>query len=298
MPRSAHVTSLIASSGTSLVAAFAVLALGCGTSEITFEQSPQSLEPRFLPAAVALSGKQATVAIRQPHVGEVRSIREVGSISGAAIVHRSRKQIAGSIANTRRFEVLAVDGDIVTKARISFPAESTELVVGGLPSPFTPHVRGQTYLVEWRGGMLELTRSDNRPLTAAERNKVLDTVRPLVGAPDFIARAVGGKQLASGTTIALPATELAATLGEEATVRDANLRLIDVRGNVAVFEYHLDARIVDEGVPHDVVSRTLVQLSMATGDSVGETAKTAVHTVRNDREMSFVLSTTVVPVDG
>lgn len=295
---SVHVASLVASSGPSLVAAFAMLALGCGTSEITFEHSPQSLAPPLLPAAVAVPDKQATIAIRQPHVGEVRAIREVGSISGAAIVDRSRKPIAGSVSNSRRFEVLAVAGDIVTKARVSFPAESTELVIGGRHTPFTPHLRGHSYLVEWRGGMLELTRTDNAPLTAAERNKLLDTVRPLVGAPDFIARAVGGKPLTTGTTIALPTAELAPTLGEEALVRAATVRLIDVRGDVAILEYHVDARILDEGVPHDVVTRTLVQLSMATGDSVGEATKTAVHTERNDREMSIVISTTIVPVDG
>jgi len=267
---------------------------GCGDSQVTFTQTPQRIDLGVapIPAATPVPGKQATVALRLPRVGDVRMVRESGSISGAALVRTTRQPVTGNLDKARRFEVLAVAGDVVTRARVSFPVESTELRIGNIAAPWTPHLRDHSYLVDWRAGKLEVSRDDRLPLGADERDRLLDTVRPLVGAPDFVARAIGGKRLASDTVVQLPASEVAATLGD-ATVRDASLRLVDVRGDVAVFEYYLAARIVDDGTPHDVVARSLLHLSMATGDSVGESTTTSVHTKQGDREMSIVFATKV-----
>jgi hypothetical protein len=126
-------------------------------------------------------------------------------------------------------------------------------------------LRGHSYLAETRGTKLVVLREDGTAMTPAEQSKV-ETILEERGEP--VHEAIVEKSIESGRVIALPVAAMAHYVADGVTLANAELQLIDVRGDTATFEVHLVGDVAGNVGRRAFESRDLSEWSISKGRPV------------------------------
>lgn len=254
----------------------ALLAAACKREEPTPSpaQTPERTDDvrPALPAAQAVPDKRATLPAARPKVGQKITVTRDSITRGTTREgggHPTRPLITHSLDMTehwvRRFEVLAIDGDVITDARVTFPQERFEAKRDGETLPWSPHWLGHAYMARWRDGALQVSREDGTAMSEKEDARLRSNLRSELGQPDVVGPVLARRELVSGEVIPLPAAALAQTMADGVSLKRAEARLIDVRDDVAVIEIHLAGEHTGNGL-RSFEARTLEQRSIVSGE--------------------------------
>lgn len=234
-----------------------LVAVGCGAELV--EPNEPALPER--PAVAAK--KPAPRPLRIPRF----AFRAGDTIHGT---HRQDIRSRGGddamrFTRERVLEVLAVDADgVITKARVAYPRDEHESRHGGRVYPGAPILSG-AYVAEMKRGTLQLRREGGGPPIVGQEARHLELeLRAFVGHPDYTLRAGIDRPLEPGVFVPID-PRIGDALGRETTLREAKVRLLEVRGETAVLEEVLVYRTLDDGLWYDAAAVTMIELSVTSG---------------------------------
>jgi hypothetical protein len=142
-------------------------------------------------------------------------------------------------------EVLAVNGDAITKVRTTFDS-----VAGTQPSAIT----GKTYVVESKDGKIDVRDAQDKPAPANEAKEVEKNLKNL-GKPDAMSAALPAIGVVPGQKVDAVAKALSDQLrdtGESTTAKDVVVTFKEQRGDEGVFDVALKL-VKDEGAMSMVI---------------------------------------------
>lgn len=230
--------------------------------------SSERAEMLKLPVVEVVPGKRATIPKTSPKVGEVTTRTRTMQITGLAT---SGGRFTIDQREVRLIEVVEVEGDVVTSARISYPEETFEKRTDGKLEPWTPLLRGHTYDVSWRDNRLLVISREG--ITPEEDERVRNDIAGELGPSDQVFLSFIGVPLESGRAIPLSTKAIAEQFNGAATITSAEARLTNVNGDIAVIE------VAYRGTTQDLAfeSRELSNWSIATGRQLSTGATAVFH---------------------
>ncbi len=107
-------------------------------------------------------------------------------------------------------EILAVDGDVITKVKMYLHAYAKSQTSGGKTRDLASVVAGKAYIVSRQGGAIEATVADGSPVSAAELEELTDANKRL-GKPNAMEQIVASKTWKVGEKVVFSPDELAAS---------------------------------------------------------------------------------------
>ena len=107
-------------------------------------------------------------------------------------------------------EILAVDGDVITKVKMTYGAYAKSQTSGGKTRDLASVVAGKAYIVSRQGGAIEATVADGSPVSAAELEELTDANKRL-GKPNAMEQIVASKTWKVGEKVVFSPDELAAS---------------------------------------------------------------------------------------
>lgn len=131
-------------------------------------------------------------------------------------------QVTTAVVREEDTEVMAVDGDRVTRLKVGYRTCSSTEVVGNTSTELPIPTAGQTYLVWREGDALQATRADGAPVSPEEL-ATLGKHQARVGRPDGLQAVVAARRWKRDEPVPLAATDLArvapAVVGEDPDAR-------------------------------------------------------------------------------
>jgi hypothetical protein len=151
--------------------------------------------------------------------------------------------------------------------------EDARLASEPLPSQSLANGDG-AYIASWHDDKLDLQLAVGPPLDPERHRRMVDDVRGWIGQPDFVLDAIAGKPLPPvGKPIALPAAQMGPSLGDDAVVKTAQLRVLGVARDIATLEQTIVFHAVDRETQYDVTAIVLVEVSTTTGKRLRQSTR-------------------------
>lgn len=247
--------------------AVAALALGaCATKKPAATPST--------PGAVAPAESDGIrFPLPRPKVGEtVTEIKERTLVATVEVSPTQQGHMLSSEQRTELKQIVALDGDVVTKVKVTHRAITRQETVNGTPRAQPTPSLGKTYLV-WRDrGELQVSYVDGTAPPAAEIKEVRKGNRS-VGRPEPMDRIVAGRVWKIGERFELTATQLA----------ELNQTMSD-DGEPALTSMTLTLHTVDDAVATMAMTMTMAMARAADRMTIDFTG-----TVKLDRRTGRVL---------
>lgn len=230
-----------------------------GHAEVVVAATPGSPQASAPPpageaATISITIKPSTVGDRFEHTSRLQMDGEV-KIKGTAVpVTRTQKMVYS-------VEILAVDGGRTVKQRVRYQAfEEHE----DPPSKETPNapVLEKNYVLERKGDALVITDEKGAPLKDSEVEYMMDAWKRF-GKPKKLNDALAKARLEVGEEAPEVAAAFASDHNDgEDEVKSVKMRLREVRGDVAVFDYTMEGSSSDlKGVVMKMKGTREVQIS-------------------------------------
>ncbi|MBK7077437.1 MAG: hypothetical protein IPH44_34605 [Myxococcales bacterium] len=167
------------------------------------------------PAAPSQPTRGATVADgirfpqRAPKVGDtVTETEEMRMVATVEVSPTRRVQVLSNERRIEEKEVVALDGAIVAKLKVSYPTVTTQEIVDGQPRAKPTPTVGKTYLVWREGGELKVSYADGTAPSPAEIEEVRKGNRS-VGRSEPLVKIIAGRVWKVGEAFALTAEQRA-----------------------------------------------------------------------------------------
>ncbi|MCE9576483.1 MAG: hypothetical protein K8W52_25260 [Deltaproteobacteria bacterium] len=170
----------------------------------------------------------------------------------------------------RVVEVVAVDGGVATRARVSFPAISDTSTMGAERKDAPQPAAGKTYLVWREGTELHVTHEDGSPVSPEEK-KVAGGVGDEIGHADPMTVIMASKTWKPGIKVDLTPAELDALNAEKRAEDDApkaqavSLTLTRADATTATFEMVAAIQLQNAKGVMRMVLTAAVTIERATG---------------------------------
>ncbi len=145
----------------------------------------------------------------RPKVGDVVTETEVRSIAATVEVSPTQQvHVLSSEQRTELKQIVALDGDVVTKVKITHRAISSQEIVNGTPRARPTPTLGKTYLVWRAGGVVQVSYVDGTA-PPAEEIKEVRRGNSSVGRREPMDRIVAGRVWTIGERFDVTAPQLA-----------------------------------------------------------------------------------------
>jgi hypothetical protein len=238
--------------------AFAVALSACkkdekgGTTEekkdpVTKPEEPKPAEPTPTPEAPKPPETTTTppadsvkIAVTVPAVGAKWSETKTQSMDMAIEVDGQKGQLKREGVETKQIEVLAVDAEKVTKAKITYEVSDTQTMGGKPKAKPVPH-NGKTYILDATGKDLAITL-DGGAAPSAEELAAIKKAESRFGKSDRMAILVKDREFKKNEPVEFPADQIADLMGDEETkVTALKLTYVATSGANPVFEMAMTA---------------------------------------------------------
>lgn len=209
----------IRSSKLTLVAlSFAVLAVACGKKDpgdspkgsasgsaaAATSAAPKAepkAEPGVLGKLTQAMGGEITIARKKPVVGAKRKIEHTSNLTLDVSLGPKKIGVLEDEINKRTEEVLAVTGDLVTKAKVVYEQRTkTKNQDGRTGAPDKNVLAGKSFIVELKDGKLLVTNEEGKPVDAASKAAVEKDYKRF-GKPNAVSAAVPTRALKVGEEV-------------------------------------------------------------------------------------------------
>jgi hypothetical protein len=209
-----------------LLPTLALCALLCGCGKKKDDDGQPGAAASAAASAVATEAPDTGVLIQRkpPQVGARRVVEESGELNMQLKMGARDMAITEKESNRRTEEVLAVEGDQITKLKVTYEAHTKESTEGGRTRKTPDLLSGKTFLVEVVKGKVNVTTGEGKPVIGPAKKTVSDEFKDL-GKPDKVEAALPSRPLKPGDEL----PELGAALGEQ--MRSA---MEDGRSGIAV----------------------------------------------------------------
>ena len=203
---------------------FAVLAVACGKKDETSKTppatsasgaaatsaAPKAEEGVFGKLKQAVGG-EITITRKPPKVGAKRKIEHTSNLTLDIALGPKKIGVLEDEVNKRTEEVLAVTGDIVTKAKVTYKQRTkTKAQDGRTGAPEKNVLAGKSFVVEIKDGKVVVTTDEGKPLDAASKSAVEKDYKRF-GKPNAVAAALPTRALRVGEEV----KELSAAVVED-----------------------------------------------------------------------------------
>ena len=202
----------------------AALVVGCGKKDEA--EKPKGAPSVSTPTAAAAApksetgvlgklkqavGGELTIARKPPKVGDKQKVEHSSNLTLNIAVGPKKIGVLEDEVNKRTEEVLAVTGDVVTKAKVAYEQRTkTKAQDGRTGAPQKDILAGKAFLVEFKGGKVLVTSEDGKPVDAASRASVEKDYKRF-GKPNAVSAAVPTRALKIGEEV----KELSAAIAED-----------------------------------------------------------------------------------
>lgn len=163
------------------------LALGaCATTKPVAPTQPT-------PGTTTAAADEFEFPVAPPQVGDmVTELKERTMVATVEVSASQRMHLMSSEQRTELKQIVALDGDIVTKLKVTHRSVTTQETVNGKPRTEPTPTVGKTYLVWRAGGELQVSYLDGTAPPAAETKEVRRGNRS-VGRPEPLERIVAAR---------------------------------------------------------------------------------------------------------
>jgi hypothetical protein len=200
-------------------------------SPLSFARAPR---PEHAAPSQAADAKTVTFGTTAPAVGDKSTSSVDTTLALDLTANQRRARMEQTEVAARRTEVLAVDGGLSKKIRVTYAKHEETGTLEGKTRPKVSPVTGNTYVVERRGESLIVTTPSGKSVTSEEQDKV-ERDHGRLGKPDRIGTALRSKPRKVGERLDDVATALgedfkerAAGSGEKVSVTESKVVLSDV----------------------------------------------------------------------
>lgn len=227
--------------------------------------------PTPTPTPAPATADAIKIGLQAPKVGETKTERETQNTAIKLKVPNQEVEITGVERKVVTEEVVAMDGDVVTKIKVTFAEFSKEEKMAGQPRPSKADLAGKSYLVTREGKTLKVTTVDGKEVPAAEAREASSGVKS-VGRKAALDRLVAARSWKVGERYAFSAAELeeindpATHADDEPWMDEMALTLTGSDGKYATFATEMKVRQGPAGGEAMIVAmKGTVVIEMATG---------------------------------
>lgn len=260
---------------------FAVLVVGCGKKDegdkpkgstsasaaAATASAPKAEEGVFGKLKQAVGG-EITITRKPPKVGAKRKIEHTSNLTLDVTFGPKKIGVLEDEVNKRTEEALAVTGDLVTKAKVTYEQRTkTKNQDGRSGAPEKNTLGGKSFIVELKDGKLLVTNEDGKPVDAASKAAVEKDYKRF-GKPNAVAAAVPTRALKVGEEV----KELSAAVAED--IRD------DMDAEKAGLTIDTPKVVLDRKEGDNAVFVITMTMRMAKGPLKGNIPVTGAVTVR------------------
>jgi hypothetical protein len=147
---------------------------------------------------------------KPPQVGAKRIVEESGELTMQLKMGPRDMTLTEKESNRRTEEVLAVEGDQITKLKVTYEAHSKESSEGGRVRKTPDLLSGKTFVVEVVKGKVNVTTGEGKPVLGPAKKAVSDEFKD-IGKPNPVEAALPSRPLKPGDEL----PELGAAFGEQ-----------------------------------------------------------------------------------
>jgi hypothetical protein len=190
-----------------LVGSLLVAGVGCGKKDAgagsapTGSSSAAASEPSLLGKLKEAVGSEITITRKPTTVGEKRSVDHTTDLTMNLAFGPKKIEFSEQEVSKRSEEVLALDGDTVTKVKVSYQTrKKTKTDNGRTGAPDKTKLDGRVVIVESVKGKVVITAEDGKPLDAPSKAAVAKDYKRF-GKPDKTAQALPTRALKVGEEV-------------------------------------------------------------------------------------------------
>ena len=173
---------------------------------------------------------------------------------------------------TRREEVLAVQGDAITKVGVSFVEKSSLVKEDGKERKRRSPAEGKTYVVEAKDGkVVVLVAGGGKPAPVAEAKDVKEALE-MLGKPDPLLMGIPARPLKEGEEV----PELGKAMREFVLLRAKGMQVSDVKvvfrgtkGEEGIFDVEVGLAALEKPLRFDMKLKGEARMRVATGQPLG-----------------------------
>ncbi len=204
-----------------------------------------------------------------PKQGQVATVVSEEALDGTVSVGKNSSPLTQKESASYTEEVVAVDGDTVTKAKIT--VTDSERDGQALPT------KGKSYTVSASGGTITVAGADGKDVADPEKT-IAAHLADDVGKPDKLLALMGTKTFAKGQKVALTADEVASlfTQGEGLTVKKMSLALSAQDATTATFALTGQLTGSQEGLSVTMDVNATIKVEIATSRALDFAMKGAI----------------------
>lgn len=223
---------------------------------------------------------EVTITKKPVAVGAKRKIEETGSVDLKMKMGAREMTLLEKEVTKRTEEVLAVEGNIITKLKVSYEAHTKEVTDSGKSRTVPDTLAGKEFIIESVKGKVNVTSGDGKPAAGPAKLAVLKEFKQF-GKEDKFETGIPSRPLKVGDEVpelGAPMTEqLQKAIDEDArsgmTVDPPKTVLKSKEGDLAVFEVTTTARST-RGMMKGLVIPLTVSVAVRTSD--GRVARSTV----------------------
>ena len=227
------------------------------------------------PTPLAAGG--GTVFVKRPPAVGDKSEEKVGMVmsmqmsidpTGKGQVQKATMET--SETETRQEEVLAVNGEAVTKVKVTFVDKTTTIKEDQKERKRQSPVAGKTYVVEAKDGKIIVLLDGDRPATGLQARVVKEAYETL-GKVDALYAGVPRRPLKPGDKVeelAKAMKEVMLSRAKEMDVTGVHVVFKEARGDEGVFEIDLTLGKVEKPMKFEMKLKGQARMSLKTGQPI------------------------------
>jgi hypothetical protein len=257
-----------------LALAAAVLAAGCSKKEPAGGSAGTAAPPAtaISDAAAAevpadAAAETVTFTIKLPEVGEIRDVTDVQHLTGTVKANGADMPIVEHREEKRTEEVLALDGAVVTKLKVSFDKVIVHDQQGkDSKKPASP-LEGKTFVATWDKGAIVVVDDKGKKVPPEVAALVASSVKETVGREAPMRTILVAHQFRTGEPVVLTPDEARLLAQDEkATVGEGtSLTLLERKDDVATLSLDSKIRSTQGAMTTDIAIKGTIKLEVATG---------------------------------
>lgn len=239
-----------------LVGLFLVTTAGCGKKDAgtgaapTGSSSAAASEPSLLGKLKEAVGSEITITKKAPKVGDKRSVDHSTDLTMNLAFGPKKIEFSEQEISKRAEEILALDGETITKERVTYQArKKTKSDNGRTGAPDKTKLDGRVVIVEYVKGKTVVTADDGKPLDGPSKAAVEKDFKRF-GKPDKASAALPTRALKVGDEVKELTDALTAEMKEDMdgdkqgmVAEDAKVVLEKADNGIATFKLTMTLRM-------------------------------------------------------
>ncbi len=182
-----------------------------------------------MPVKTTVKTPKIAATLQVPYVppkqGQIATVVDDQAVTGKVTMGTAKPTpLTQAVKQAYTEEIVAADGDTVTKEKVTFSAAHATANAMGAKQDMDLPVKGKTYVIASEGGKTTFTGNGGAAVTKPEE-AVLAKIGEKVGTPDRMGKLIGSKTFTKGEKVALAGDELKALTGPSDGVVASNATL-------------------------------------------------------------------------